>query len=217
MFFNASFVTCNSFYCLWLYFSPAPSAQRSGRESQFPTSEALHPLQTTLKQPGIVSARVGLSYDPLRFGLRCPMCVHSCGVLGLLGNRCETQCALNACSRRGCEPSLVAGLNALAVWDFCPGLCHSTRHVRDTCTMANLILLKCNSTKIEAAALLTQQAASARIWSAYRTMALSPYSSCSFSSAQIFYHQQTLRLQQHSRFVECKGTFLRCCYLPCRK
>ena len=27
----------------------------------------IHPLQTTLAQPGIVSVRVGLSYDPLRF------------------------------------------------------------------------------------------------------------------------------------------------------
>ena len=74
MFLTASFVTCNSFYCLWHYFLPPPSALRSGCESQFPTSEVLHPLQTTLAQPGIVSVRVGLSYDPLRFSLRCPMC-----------------------------------------------------------------------------------------------------------------------------------------------
>ena len=77
MFLTASFVTCNSFYCLWHFFSPTPSALRSGCESQFPTSEALHPLQTTLAQPGIVSVRVGLSYDPLRFSLRCPMCFNS--------------------------------------------------------------------------------------------------------------------------------------------
>lgn len=87
MFLTASFVTCNSFYCLWHYFLPPPSALRSGCESQFPTSEVLHPLQTTLAQPGIVSVRVGLSYDPLRFSLRCPMCSFPLWAILLAGRK----------------------------------------------------------------------------------------------------------------------------------
>lgn len=62
------------FLLLRHYFSSTPYAKRTGRETQFLASEALHPLQTTLAQPGIVSVRVGLSYDPLRFSLRCSMC-----------------------------------------------------------------------------------------------------------------------------------------------
>ena len=51
----------------------SPPLHAFGRESQFLTLEVIHPLQTTLLQPGIVSMRVGLSYDLLRFFLRCSM------------------------------------------------------------------------------------------------------------------------------------------------